>query len=85
MVLVATIIVFPIAISGGATNVAAMGPWQSAAMRWWDSTVAVGMSLGLITLFRDRFNWSGSFTRFLQRHSYPLSMSSKPRSSYSLS
>ena len=72
MVLVATIIVFPIAISGGATNVAGYGSWQSAVYAVWDSTVAVGMSLGLITLFRDRFNWSGSFTRFLQRHSYSV-------------
>ena len=72
LVLVATIIVFPIAISGGATNVAGYGSWQSAVYAVWDSTVAVGMSLGLITLFRDRFNWSGSFTRFLQRHSYTV-------------
>ncbi len=72
LVLVATIIVFPIAISGGATNVAGYGSWQSAVYAAWDSTVAVGMSLGLITLFRDRFNWSGSFTRFLQRHSYTV-------------
>ena len=72
LVLVATIIVFPIAISGGATNVAGYGSWQSAVYAVWDSTVAVGMSLGLITLFRDRFNWSSSFTRFLQRHSYTV-------------
>ncbi|MGD0171004.1 MAG: acyltransferase family protein [Halobacteriota archaeon] len=72
LVLVATIIVFPIAISGGATNVAGYGSWQSAVYAVWDSTVAVGMSLGLITLFRERFNWSGSFTLFLQRHSYTV-------------
>ena len=72
LVVVATIIVFPIAISGGATNVAGYGSWQSAVYALWDSIVAVGMSLGLITLFRERFNWSGSFTRFLQRHSYTV-------------
>ncbi|MGA9079191.1 MAG: acyltransferase family protein [Halobacteriota archaeon] len=72
LVVVATIIVFPIAISGGATNVAGYGSWQSAVYALWDSTVAVGMSLGLVTLFRDQFNWSGRFTRFLQRHSYTV-------------
>jgi surface polysaccharide O-acyltransferase-like enzyme len=36
------------------------------------------MSLGLITLFRDRFNWSGSFSRFLSRHSYTVYVISAP-------
>jgi glucans biosynthesis protein C len=72
LVVVATIIVFPIAISEGATNVAGYGSWQSAVYALWDSTVAVGMTLGLVTLFRDRVNWSGRFSRFLQRHSYTV-------------
>ncbi|WP_292392594.1 hypothetical protein [Methanoculleus sp. UBA303] len=38
----------------------------------WDSTVAVGMALGLVTLFRDRFDYSGRFARFLSRHSYAV-------------
>jgi glucan biosynthesis protein C len=32
----------------------------------------VGTALGLIALFRDRFNWSGRFSRFLHRHSYAV-------------
>ena len=72
LVLVATITLFPIALSGGITNIAGFGSWQSAVYALWDSTVAVGMSLGLITFFRDRFNWSGSFSRFMQRHSYTV-------------
>ncbi|MGD0172230.1 MAG: acyltransferase family protein [Halobacteriota archaeon] len=71
MALVATITLFPLALTGGA-NFAGHGYWQSAAYALWDSTVAVGMALGLITLFRERFNWSGRCSRFLQRHSYTV-------------
>jgi len=78
LVLVATITLFPLALTGGITNVAGYGSWQSAIYALWDSTVAVGMSLGLITLFRDRFNWSGSFSRFLSRHSYTVYVISAP-------
>ena len=78
LVLVATITLLPLALTGGITNVAGYGSWQSAVYALWDSTVAVGMSLGLITLFRDRFNWSGSFSRFLSRHSYTVYVISAP-------
>ena len=72
LVLVATVTLFPLAILSGTTNFFGSGTWQSAVYALWDSTVAVGMSLGLITLFRERINWSGGFTRFLQRHSYTV-------------
>jgi glucan biosynthesis protein C len=71
LVLIATLTLFFLAISGG-TNFLGHGSWQSAVYALWDSTVAVGMSLGLITLFRERINWSGSFARYLQRHSYTV-------------
>jgi len=72
LALVATItFFFPIVLSGG-TKVAGHGYWQSGVYALYDSIVAVGMSLGLITLFRERFNWSGSFSRFLQRRSYTV-------------
>ena len=69
---VATITLFPIALSGGTNLLAGHGYWQSAVYALWDSTFAVGMSLGLITLFRERVNWSGKRSRFLQRHSYTV-------------
>jgi peptidoglycan/LPS O-acetylase OafA/YrhL len=72
MALVATITIFPFAVSGGATFAVGHGYWQSAVYALWDSTFAVGMSLGLITLFRERINWSGTRSRFLQRHSYTV-------------
>ncbi len=30
------------------------------------------MALGLVTLFRERVNWSGKRSRFLQRHAYAV-------------
>ena len=72
LALVATITIFPLAVSGGITYAAGNGYWQSAVYALWDSTVAVGMALGLITLFRERINWSGSRSRFLQRHAYTV-------------
>ncbi len=72
LALVATITIFPIGISGGVTYAAGNGYWQSAIYALWDSTVAVGMALGLIVLFRERIDWSGSRSRFLQRHAYTV-------------
>jgi len=72
LALIATLTLFPVAGSGGITSLAGHGYWQSAVYALWDSTFAVGMSLGLITLFRERINWSGSRSRFLQRHSYAV-------------
>ncbi|MGZ4939400.1 MAG: acyltransferase family protein [Halobacteriota archaeon] len=72
LVVIATIILWPLALSGGAASLAGYGSWQSAVWALWDSIVAVGMTLGLITLFRERVNWSGSRSRFLQRHSYTV-------------
>ncbi len=69
LALVATITLFPLAILSEGTNFFGSGSWQSAVYALWDSTAAVGMALGLITLFRDRFNWSGRFSRFLHQHS----------------
>ena len=78
LALVATITLFPLAILNGGTNFVGYGSWQSAAYALWDSTVAVGMSLGLITLFRERINWSGSVARCLQRHSYTVYVIQSP-------
>ncbi|HYC20311.1 MAG TPA: acyltransferase family protein [Candidatus Bathyarchaeia archaeon] len=71
LALIATLILFPLALSGAA-KVGGHGYWQSAVYALWDSTVAVGLSLGLVTFFRERINWSGHRSRFLQRHSYTV-------------
>jgi glucan biosynthesis protein C len=72
LALIATITIFPVAASGGVPLAAGNGYWQSAVFALWDSTVAVGMSLGLVTFFREHINWSGSRSRFLQRHAYTV-------------
>jgi glucan biosynthesis protein C len=71
VVLVATILLFPLALSGK-LNFLGGGTWQSAVYALWDSTFSVGMCLGLITFFRSRFNHTSSLGRFLSRHAYTV-------------
>ena len=77
---IASVLLFPLAVSGGPFAVAfgesvaflGGGHWQSAVYALWDSITAVGMSLGLIVLFRRLFDGSGRFGAFLSRHSYAV-------------
>jgi glucan biosynthesis protein C len=69
--LVATLTLFPVALRGGADFLGG-GFWQSGVYALWDSTFAVGMVLGLITLFRRRFDDPSRLGRFLSRHSYTV-------------
>jgi surface polysaccharide O-acyltransferase-like enzyme len=69
--LIATIILLPLALSGGA-HFLGKGYWQSAAYALWDSTFAVGMCLALITFFRHFLNRTGKFSRFLSRNTYTV-------------
>ncbi|MBU0490584.1 MAG: acyltransferase family protein [Chloroflexi bacterium] len=81
MAAVATVALFPIAlislliaIENAAQQIPPFGygTWQSAVYALWDSTFAVGMCLGLITLFRRFFNGESRFGRFLSQHSYAV-------------
>ncbi len=67
----ATILLFPLA-TGGKLYFLGNGTWQSAVYALWDSTVAVGMCLGLITVFRRLFNRQGGLAAFLCRHAYTV-------------
>jgi glucan biosynthesis protein C len=69
--LVATLTLFPVALQGGADFLGG-GFWQSGVYALWDSTFAVGMVLGLITLFRRRFDYPSRLGRFLSQHSYTV-------------
>lgn len=69
--LVATILLLPLALSGG-VHFLGKGYWQSAAYALWDSTFAVGMYLGGITFFRHFLNRTGKFSRFLSRNAYTV-------------
>ena len=46
--------------------------WQSAAFCIWESLVCVGVCLGLIVLFRDRFNVRNSITQFLSDNAFAI-------------
>jgi glucan biosynthesis protein C len=79
--LVAGILLLPLAFSGhlfsleltpALANLLGNGQWQSAVYALWDSTFAVGICLGVITLFRHFFNGQGRFGRFLSQHSYTV-------------
>lgn len=79
--LVAGVALFPLAFSGSLFsleltealgNAMGNGHWQSAVYALWDSIFAVGMCLGLITLFRRFFNGQGKFGKFLARHGYSV-------------
>jgi hypothetical protein len=78
---VAGVFLFPLAFSGhlfsleltpALANLLGNGQWQSAVYALWDSIFAVGMCLGLITLFRHFFNGQGRFGTFLSQHSYTV-------------
>lgn len=69
--LVATILLFPLAVSGK-TDFLGNGHWESAVYALWDSIFSVGMCLGLITFFRRFFNRSGKLGRFLSQHAYAV-------------
>lgn len=44
--------------------------WQSAAYALWESFFCVGTCLGIIVLFRKRFNNQGKFARFMSQNSF---------------
>jgi peptidoglycan/LPS O-acetylase OafA/YrhL len=71
MAVVATVLLFPLALSGGAGFLGS-GHWQSAAYALWDSTFSAGMSLALITFFRRFLNGESRLGRFLSEQSYAV-------------
>jgi peptidoglycan/LPS O-acetylase OafA/YrhL len=70
--LAATIVLFPIALTGGDAHFLGGVTWQSAVYALWDSTFAVGISVALIVLFRHFFNRDGKLRDFLYKHSYAV-------------
>ena len=52
-------------ISGGFT-------WQSAALSFWESLFCVGVCLGLLVLFREKFNRQGTVARWLSDNCFAV-------------
>jgi glucan biosynthesis protein C len=76
----ATILLFPLALSGSLFSFELAEPakwlgggsWESAVYALWDSIFAVGMCLAAITFFRRFFNRKSRFGRFLAQQSYAV-------------
>lgn len=67
---------FIIMITGGVkTNPAALFGgfhWQSAAYSTWESFFCVGVSLGLLAIFQDKYNKQGKVRRFLFENAFTV-------------
>jgi peptidoglycan/LPS O-acetylase OafA/YrhL len=78
--LVATVFLFPLALSGALFSMELTDPagfvgngtWQSAVYALWDSIFAVGMILAAITFFRRFFSEERRLGTFLSRQSYAV-------------
>lgn len=46
--------------------------WQSAAFSFWESFFCVGVCLGLLVLFREKFNHQNGLTRWLSDNSFAV-------------
>jgi len=46
--------------------------WQSAALCFWESFFCMGVCLGLIVLFRDKFNRQGKIARWLSDNAFSV-------------
>jgi glucan biosynthesis protein C len=44
--------------------------WQAAAYAIWESFFCIGICLGLLVLFRDKYNTQGKLSRFLSENSF---------------
>ncbi|MFL1381698.1 acyltransferase family protein [Nocardiopsis protaetiae] len=58
--------------SAGGTEFLGGGTWQSLVMTVFESALAVGVILGLLVLFRERFNHRGRLRRFLSEHAFTV-------------
>lgn len=72
LAVLATVILFPVALAGSGSAFIGHGSWQSAVFALWDSIFAVGMSLALITFFRHFVNGGKKLGRFLSHHSFTV-------------
>jgi glucan biosynthesis protein C len=71
---VATLVLFPVIVVFGLTDGVFTGGmrWPAAVYALWEAIFCVGMVLGLLTLFRKRFDRQGALGRFLSVHAYTV-------------
>lgn len=59
-------------LSGDFTRYSGGLYWQSAAYALWESFFCVGICLGIIVIFRERFNKQGKFARFMSENYFSV-------------
>ena len=67
LVIAATKLGSTAAVDGGLT-------WESAGYSLWESFVAVAMSIGLIAVFREKFNHQSKLVKMLSDNSFAVYM-----------
>ena len=72
------VLVIAATVHGGTTTLMGGLTWQSAGYSLWESFVAVAMSIGLITLFREKCNHQGRLTRILSENAFAVYMFHPP-------
>lgn len=65
-------IVFAVVTTHAETKVPGGFTWQSAALSFWESFFCIGICLGLLVLFREKFNHQGSVTRWLSDNCFSV-------------
>ncbi len=60
------------AFAGHATGLSGGWYWQSAAIDAWEAFTCVALSIGLLVLFRERFNRDGKLARFLSANAFSV-------------
>jgi glucans biosynthesis protein C len=58
------------ALKGNPTRMLGGLHWESALYSLWESFFCLGMSLGVLVLFRERFNVQGALSRFMSRNAF---------------
>jgi glucan biosynthesis protein C len=66
------IFVFGIGPDGGISAIAGGLNWPSAAYALWESFFCLGVCLGFVVLFRERFNSGGRFARFMADNDFSV-------------
>ncbi len=57
-------------LKGDARNLLGGWHWQSALFSFWEAIFCVGVCLGLVVWFRERFNGQGRFARWMSANSF---------------
>lgn len=71
-------LVIAVTASGNAAALDGGPTWQSAGYSLWESFVAVAMSIGLITVFKEKFNHQSNLVKKLSDNSFAVYMFHPP-------